>query len=112
MGHSHDKVAFRFGLSTSSVTCIVKSSSTLEKISSVSVKRRNLNLGGKLKVIHLLHCSNNTEQAVANFKISPRNVCRKLKIKSLFAEHEITGIPIGVSRPLKARYSAVERNIL
>ena len=110
-GHSHEQAASRFNLSSTTVVRIINARSNLEKARTVA-SRKNLTIEEKIRIIHFLKSGNNTAQAAKKFKVSARTVRRVSHASDDIADMEQSGVPIGVSRPLKARFPEIEHDAM
>lgn len=104
----HQAVARQLNRRPQTISEIVQSRRTLEKLKYSPTKRRNLDPNDKLKVIHPTHKLNKVAEVGRMCKTNPRTVLRCWKNRNALAELSSAKIPGTINRLLKLRFPAIE----
>ncbi len=110
--HSKEEAAMPFDVDTMAVKRIVDTRTRLEKVCNLSIKRVNLEFGEKITVLHLLDSGKNGAHAAEKYSVQQRTVRRICEKRDKLLEFEADGSPIGFSKPLRAKYPDIYRDVL
>ena len=110
-GKVHQAVTNEFKTTTQTINEIVQSRQTLEKLKDCLMKRKNLDLNDKLKIIRFMYKNNNAAKVGRICKANPRTVLLCWKNRNVLAKLSTEKIPGTVKRPLKPRFPAIELGV-
>lgn len=111
-GRNYAEIAQEFNVSTETIALVYRSRERYETLTSQPQQRHDLGLSDKLKVAHKMELFKNVTKVGRICGIGRKTVSRIYKKKQVWLEQENMRVPIGVKRPLYARYPAIDAEVV